>query len=462
MVAVRRCLLLTLVVAVLAPAVRGQPEEKKKEPPERNPTRAPGDEAVLKEARFATDGPGLLDLFREQTLGAAEQKRVGALIEQLGQKNFVAREQASAALLAEGRRALPLLRRALKHPDAEVQFRAQECLDNLGNTALPGRLAAAARLLRVRRPAGAVPVLLEYLPSAADEVVEDEVCTTLALLGVDEGKVAAELARALEDKSAVRRAAAALVLGRSGNAEQRQAVRGLLADADVGVRFRAAQGLLAGRDGRAVPVLAALLTEGPPAVAARAEDLLSCLGGAWAPRVLLGDNPAARKRCRAAWEQWWKLNEKRLDLAKADVDLAPSNRSLQVRALARRFTEALFREDEAVLRQVVDLPFTAPGKKVYTERGELEEELFSELADSSKSQRQTFALGPTVGVEDLLRVLGADERALLKPLRKPENRVVLMRSEAGNEVTTAGLLVRDSKAGLHVIGLVPVPGTRLP
>src|SRR5262249_19866067 len=154
---------------------------------------------------------------------------------------------------------------------------------------------------------------LEYLPSAADDVVEDEVCTTLALLGVQDGKVAAVLPPALEDKTAIRRAAAALVLGRSGTAEQRAAVRGLLDDADAGVRLRAAQGLLAGRDGRAVPALAALLSEGPPEVAARAEELLYCLAGAGAPRVALGNNPAARKRCRAAWEQWWKLNEKRLD-----------------------------------------------------------------------------------------------------------------------------------------------------
>jgi HEAT repeat protein len=459
MLAVPRCLLLTLLVAVLAVTAHGQ--EKKPDGPDRKPAPPPGDEAVLKEARLATDGSGLLDLFREHTLNPVEQKRLGDLIGQLGQKNFVAREQASAALLAEGRRALPLLRRALKHPDAEIQFRAQECLEGLGNTALPGRLAAAARLLRVRRPAGAVAVLLEYLPSAADEAVEDEVCITLALLGVEDGKVAAELAGALQDKTGVRRAAAALVLGRSGNTEQRAAVRGLLADADAGVRFRAAQGLLAGRDGRAVPVLAALLTEGPPGVADRAEDLLYCLAGPWAPRVTPGDSPAARKRCRAAWEQWWKLNEKRLDLAKADADLVPANRGLQVRALARRFTEALFRGDETVLRQVADLPFTAPGKKVYAERSELEQELFSELADTSKGQRQTFVLGPTVGLDELRKVLGADERAMLKPLPgKPENRVVVVRGEASGEVATFCVVVRESKAGLHVVGLVPVP--RLP
>src|SRR5262249_9676975 len=163
--------------------------------------------------------------------------------------------------------------------------------------------------------------------------------------------------------------------------------------------FRAAQGLLAGRDGRAVPVLAALLTEGPPEVAARAEDLLYCLAGPWAPRVMPGGDPAARKRCRAAWGQWRKLTGKRLDLAEADVDVLPANHGLKVRALARGFPEALFQGDEAVLRQVVDLPFTAPGKKVYAERSELEQELFSELADTSKGQRQTFVLGPTVGLD---------------------------------------------------------------
>jgi hypothetical protein len=274
--------------------------------------------------------------------------------------------------------------------------------------------------------------------------------------------VAADLAAALQDKTAVRRAAAALVLGRSGTAEQRAAVRGLLDDADVAVRFRAAQGLLAGRDGRAVPVLSALLGEGPPEVAARVEDLLYCLAGAGAPRVAPGGPPLARKRSRAAWEQWWKLNEKRLDLAKADVDLAPANRGLQVRALARRFAAALFRGDEAVLRQVVDVPFTAAGKKVYTERDELEQEFFSELADTTTGQRATFTLGPTIGVADLRRVLNGDERALLNPLHKPENRVVVIRAEVGNEAVTHCAVVRESKAGLHVIGLVAVRGPRQP
>jgi HEAT repeat protein len=464
MVAPLRRLLLALLLTLPALAVRAQPgpDNPNKPAADQKPTVPPSDEAVLRAARMATDGPGLLDLFRKQTLGEADQKRINRHIEQLGHKNFVVREQASAALLAEGSQAVPLLRQALKQPDAEVQFRVQECLARLGDSSLAGRLAAAARLLRVRRPAGAAAVLLDYLPSAVDEQVEDEVFNTLALLGVEEGKVAAVLVPALEDKVAARRAAAALVLGRSGTAGQRDAVRALLDDADAGVRFRAAQGLLAGRDRRALPALTTLLSEGPPEVAVRAEDLLYCLAGAQAPRVALGNTPASRKRCRTAWEQWWKVNEKRLDLAKADADLPPHNRGLQVRALARQFAEALFRADEAVLKQVTDVPFTATGKKVYTERAELEQELFAELADGSTGQRASFSLGPTIGVADLGKLLGVEERALLNPLRKPENRVVVVRAQVANEPQALCVLVRESKQGLHVIGLVQMGGARPP
>ena len=52
----------------------------------------------------------------------------------------------------------------------------------------------------------------------------------------------------LTDREPARRAAAAVLLGRYGNAEQKAAVRKLLADADPTIRVRAAQGLLAGRD----------------------------------------------------------------------------------------------------------------------------------------------------------------------------------------------------------------------
>ncbi len=164
----------------------------------------------------------------------------------------------------------------------------------------PGRGTVAANQKPPRRRA--VQVLFDYLPAAENEGVEEEVFNTLAVLGVKDGKVDKLLDEALKDKHAARRAAAGLVLGRSGSADQKKAAAALLTDTDVIVRFRTAQGLLAGHDRAAVPVLCTLLADGSMTVATRAEELLQCLAGGQPPRTPpfvedLQPSAAARGSC---------------------------------------------------------------------------------------------------------------------------------------------------------------------
>jgi len=64
------------------------------------------------------------------------------------------------------------------------------------------------RALRVKAPADAAAVLLAYLPAAETEAVEEEVLTSLVVLGVHDGKVDAPVVAALKDKVGCRRAAA--------------------------------------------------------------------------------------------------------------------------------------------------------------------------------------------------------------------------------------------------------------
>ena len=146
------------------------------------------DEQTLANARIATDGPSLLDLFRKQTHAGADREKVRTLVRQLGDDSFEAREQASTELAAIGALARPLLEQALRDPDPEVVYRARDCLQRIkgekgSNAPL---LAAAARLLAARRPAGAAEVLLSYFPSA-DESVAEEIRTTLTALAVRPG-----------------------------------------------------------------------------------------------------------------------------------------------------------------------------------------------------------------------------------------------------------------------------------
>jgi hypothetical protein len=171
------------------------------------------------------------------------------------------------------------------------------------------------------------------------------------------------LAEAVQDKNPTRRAAAGLVLGRSGTAEQKKAAQALLTDADAGVRFHTAQGLLAGHDRAGVPVLCALLGEGPMNVATHAEELLQCLAGTQPPRTPpFGDDAAMRKRSRQIWEEWWKTNNK-MDLSKAEVDLAPFNVALKSREVIRQYGAALMMNDVEAMKKTVGEKFLAYGNQ---------------------------------------------------------------------------------------------------
>jgi outer membrane protein assembly factor BamB len=67
----------------------------------------------------------------------------------------------------------------------------------------------------------------------------------------------------------------------------------------------------------AVPPLIALLSDGPPPLAWQVEDLLYALAGDLAPPTNPGENdPAARRKWRGAWDEWWQTNSAQIDLAR--------------------------------------------------------------------------------------------------------------------------------------------------
>ncbi|HZY84433.1 MAG TPA: PQQ-binding-like beta-propeller repeat protein, partial [Gemmataceae bacterium] len=201
--------------------------------------------------------------------------------------------------------------------DPEVARRAQDCLRRLEKVEAPEVLAAAARLLGRRAPAGAVRALLDYLPFAEGGVA-DEVCQALAAAGARGGKADPALVGALEDKLAVRRAAAGEALVRAGP-DHRAAVRKLLRDPEAAVRQRVGLALVEAREKQALPVLIALLTELPGEEAVRVEETLLAVAGDKAPPAALSPDPAARRKARTAWEAWWKERGDKIDLAAVEL-----------------------------------------------------------------------------------------------------------------------------------------------
>jgi HEAT repeat protein len=268
------------------------------------------DELLLKGAGLPADGPGLLAFFRQRSRGEADPARLAALVARLGSDKPAERQKACAELVATGPAAAPLLRQAANDPDAPASATlARRCLRALeGNSA--ALTSAAVRLLARHRPAGAAEALLEFLPNAEDATVLDEARAALAAVGYRDGKPEPALLRALDDKLALRRAAAVSALLQHGARGHTAALRKLLADPVPSVRLRAALALAQASDPKAVSALIALLPELPLEQAREALEYLNELAADQAPKEALGEDELSRQRCRDAWAAWWLASEK--------------------------------------------------------------------------------------------------------------------------------------------------------
>lgn len=288
------------------------------------------DESQLRAAGVSTDGPGLLEFFRKRSLDERAQQELNQLIRQLGSRTWSAREQATRKLVEKGPPAIPFLLAATESEFPEIALRASRCIDRIKQGPGPGVPIAAARLLACAvgeekraaavKPADAVQVLLTYVPFADNESVEDEVIGALTVLSVRDSRVDPVFRSALHDALPARRAAAAYVLGRAGTGEDCQAVQGLLRDPLPRVRLRAAQGLLAAREKAAVPALIDLFGKAPDAWRWRVEELLYRVAGDRGPDLPATADAEGRRKAVAAWADWWRDNESRINLARAVGD----------------------------------------------------------------------------------------------------------------------------------------------
>lgn len=276
------------------------------------------DKVTLSQAHLSTDGSALLAFLRERSGPPHEIKDVDAQIEQLGNLDFEKREAAAKALVSAGTPVLPQLRKAAKHQDAEIARRAADCIAVIERGHDPVVLAAVVRMLARVGPEGAVDALFGFLPSADDEDLREEVWFALDAAAVRERKVPPSVVRGAGASEASRRAAAGYLLARRGDAAQRAAAKKLLTDPDALVRLRTAQGFLGANDKAGVPALIALLGDAPVALAWQAEEMLHYAADEKdAPEAVIGTGAAEeRKRCRGAWEAWWRKAEPALDLSR--------------------------------------------------------------------------------------------------------------------------------------------------
>jgi hypothetical protein len=422
-------------------------------PPPADDTAA--DEQLLKGAKVATDGPGLLAYLRKRVLTEGDAAKVAAAITKLDDDVFKVREQASAELIAIGPPALGPLRQLMKSGSAEVKRRARTCIDAIERKGSVEVEAGAVRLVKARKPADACAGLLYFMAAVTDASVEEEVLNALLALGVKDGKAHAALPKALQDKSPARRGAAAAVLGKLGNADQRKAVAKLLTDADLKVRLRAAQGLLAAKDKTALPTLLPLLTDAPLEVAQQAENTLGVVAGDKPPQTSLGENDKDRRKCRDAWEGWWKANEAKLDLAKANVDLPWLTTGQQARAATQKFIDAILKGDLAALKNITDAPFSMSGEMTFKTREELHKFL-EELSRNRPNQpKYKVSIDKIVLLADYLKTVQGQEKEFLKGLPRTEIRAVYVTAEeeGKNRKEPAVLYVQVRGGRGKVIGI---------
>src|SRR5438093_620239 len=147
------------------------------------------DEQALQAVGLRSDGASLLDFFRNRTAGEAKPNHLAELVRHLGDNSAAVREKASGELVSLGIIAAPWLRQACKDPDdLETANRARICLEHIEGGSASTLVAAAARLLANRAPAGATEALLAYLPFADDDTVVDEVKAALAYLATRNGQ----------------------------------------------------------------------------------------------------------------------------------------------------------------------------------------------------------------------------------------------------------------------------------
>ncbi|MGH7169777.1 MAG: PQQ-binding-like beta-propeller repeat protein [Gemmataceae bacterium] len=281
------------------------------------------DEQFLHAAGIATNDRSLLDFFRHQTADASTSQRLRQLIEQLGSDSFLVREKASDDLTALGAAALPLLRQSIRTTaDLEVRRRARDCAQQIESRWTATLATASARLLALRKPAGTAETLLAFLPGPYDEWVNEEIQNTLVAVARLDRESNAPFLRSLTSPVPAQRTAAALALCRSGavgpasrRSESWQAVRKLLQDREASVRLSVARELVIVGDRQAVPVLIDLLAQLPAERAEQAEELLYRLAGPQAPQAPLGLDAVARKKCRDAWQVWWRAHGEHVEMA---------------------------------------------------------------------------------------------------------------------------------------------------
>lgn len=325
-------LLTTTLTVTMAFSLRGIPSIAQTQPPAKDDDKKPPekktspkidqlDEAILRRAKISTNGSALLDFFTKRILPEKERPEIERLVRRLSSADFRAREKATLELTTRGSAVLEVLRSPFASSfDLETSRRIRQAIQRIQENDVASEVpAAAVRLLALQKPAGMNETLIAFLPFTDSDAVLDEIRLALTKNALVAGKTDPVLVAGLTDRSAVRRATVAEVLGRTAFAEHKDALRRLLQDPDAYVRFRVARTLAYARQADAIPILIDTIPDLPLNAAWQVEDfLLQLAANSPPPSAPMGIDKDTRGKCKDAWQAWWKKHEAKIDLAKLE------------------------------------------------------------------------------------------------------------------------------------------------
>jgi hypothetical protein len=430
----KRAPFLLAVIAVLATSALSRGDEWWYrwfgDPSQPSAQQVADDEKLLKAAKIDTDGAGLLHYLVSLTPTKDDVAKVGELFKLIDSDKFKEREQASADLTAMGPKVIPVLRGLIPGATLEVRMRAERCIKVLEEKSPAVMSAAAVRLLKARKPEGAVAALLKFAPHAADEAVTEEILDAVYSLGVIKGKINPALVAALGDQAPAPRAIAAVLVSRFGTDDQRQAARDLLDDKNPEVRFRVAQGLLARGDRAMLPILVDSLHNAPRPVAERAEEMLMQIADKTAPKQSLGLDDASRKKCHQAWKEWLDQNQAQADLTRADLGFPLPSADYRTREVVKQFVDLIGKANDPAshdkIARLTDVPFYqfGPGQKTINTRQEWQDMLkMSANQPMPEGLKYSFTIKSINHIADYLRNAKQEEKDALGRFSPAEVRI---------------------------------------
>lgn len=282
---------------------------------------------LLSQAGIKTDAEGLRTFLELHHSGSEQQKRYQSLVDQLGDKDFFAREEAMLQLMRSPIHTSGLLEKALKEGDLEVRWRAQVVLDE---TAKPRNdlLYAAFVVINDRRISGLAEPVIGTLPVCRSDHVRLALSRALEATVVREDE--ALLREFLKAEQPEARVVAATALRRCIGDEADAALAPLLEDPADTVKVAAAEILLPRQRAPALATLARLLASESLSVRNRSIQLLRSSTDVDLPYS--GYEPVEdRARHAEAWQKAIQELNEAVQKATSSVDPAIGPEELQQR-----------------------------------------------------------------------------------------------------------------------------------